>query len=435
MKASRTRYSIVALAIGLAILSYVQRVAISQAAGPISHDLHLNKAQMGLVFGAFGLSYALFEVPIGLLGDKIGVRRVLLQIVLGWSTFTALTGAAWNVVSLWIIRFLFGAGEAGWYFPGSYPHAERVVAGARTRHRSRVALGLHARWGGAFTPPLVLAAIGLIGWRFSFVAFAGLGLVWCAVFWFWFKDNPRQHTSVNDAERELHLESVTVSLDDSTHAGQKKWLSLLLTPEVLILCLQYFCVSFTWYFYITWLPTYLREGRGLTAAHAAGLSVLPLLFGGFGSVLTGLAPVRLPRRRIAFFGLLGTSLMLFIFLRTQAVTLAMLCMGLASLFSDLTMPISWDACVEIGGSYTATVAATMNMLGNLAGFVMPVVGGLILQRTAGNWAALIHLMIASDVIAALCWLCLNPERAGRQRERERVQERMNATLNIEGASL
>ncbi len=113
----------------------------------------------------------------------------------------------------------------------------------------------------------------------------------------------------------------------------------------------------------------------------------------------------------------------------------MICMGLASLCSDLTMPVSWDACVEIGGSYTATVAATMNMLGNLAGFVMPVVGGLILQRTAGNWAALIHLMIASDVIAALCWLYLNPERAGRQRERERAQERLNATLNIEGASL
>ena len=196
------------------------------------------------------------------------------------------------------------------------------------------------------------------------------------------------------------------------HAGQKKWLSLLLTPEVLVLCLQYFCVSFTWYFYITWLPTYLREGRGLTAAHAAGLSVLPLLFGGFGALLTGLAPVRLPRRRIAFFGLLGTSLLLFVFLRTQEVTVAMLCMGLASLFSDLTMPISWDACVEIGGSYTATVAATMNMLGNLAGFVMPVVGGLILQKTAGNWAALIHLMIASDVIAALV-LALPQPRARR----------------------
>ena len=94
----------------------------------------------------------------------------------------------------------------------------------------------------------------------------------------------------------------------------------------------------------------------------------------------------------------------------------MICMGLASLCSDLTMPISWDACVEMGGPYTATVAATMNMSGNLAGFVMPVVGGFILQKTAGNWEALIHLMIISDVIAALCWLYLNPERAGRKRD-------------------
>jgi MFS transporter, ACS family, glucarate transporter len=430
MKASRTRYSVVALAIGLAILSYVQRVAISQAAGPISHDLHLDKAQMGLVFGAFGLSYAFFEIPIGLLGDRIGVRRVLLQIVVGWSVFTALTGAAWNMVSLWIIRFLFGAGEAG-----CFPILTRMLSmwlPARERVTAQGLLWACARWGGAFTPPLVLVCIGLFGWRYSFVAFASLGLVWCAVFWFWFKDNPSQHASVNDAEREL-LEMSRVFM---THeAGQKKWLSLLLTPEVVVLCLQYFCVSFTWYFYITWLPTYLREGRGLTAGHAAALSVLPLLFGGFGSLLTGLAPVRVPRRRIAFFGLLTTAVLLFVFLHTQTALPAMLCMAGASLCSDLTMPVSWDACVEIGGSYTATVAATMNMMGNFAGFVMPVVGGLILKKTGGNWTPLIHLMIASDVIAGLCWLYLDPERAGRQREKERGLDRLNATLNAEGASL
>src|ERR1700722_486522 len=96
MKPSRARYGVVGLAIGLAVLSYVQRVAISQAAGPISHDLNPIKAQMGFVFGAFGLSYALFEIPIGLLGDRIGVRRVLLQIVTAWSIFTALNVAAWE---------------------------------------------------------------------------------------------------------------------------------------------------------------------------------------------------------------------------------------------------------------------------------------------------------------------------------------------------
>ena len=176
MKASRTRYSIVALAIGLAILSYVQRVAISQAAGPISHDLHLNKAQMGLVFGAFGLSYALFEVPIGLLGDKIGVRRVLLQIVLGWSIFTALTGAAWNVVSLWVIRFLFGAGEAG-----CFPILTRMLSmwlPARERVTAQAMLWAFARWGGAVTPPLVLACIGAHRLEI-FVCGFRLAWAWC----------------------------------------------------------------------------------------------------------------------------------------------------------------------------------------------------------------------------------------------------------------
>jgi MFS transporter, ACS family, glucarate transporter len=221
----------------------------------------------------------------------------------------------------------------------------------------------------------------------------------------------------------------------SHHAGQKNWTSLLLTPEVIVLCLQYFCLSFVWYFYITWLPTYLREARGQTAGHAAALSVLPLLFGGFGSILSGLAPARLPRRVIAISGFLCTAVLLFAFLRIQSVLGAMLCMALASLCGDLTMPISWNACVEIGGSYTATVAATMNMLGNLAGFVTPVVGGLILQKTAGDWKPLIYLMIGAALIAALCWLYLDPERARLERERTLGLERLQAQADAAGASL
>jgi MFS family permease len=98
----------------------------------------------------------------------------------------------------------------------------------------------------------------------------------------------------------------------------------------------------------------------------------------------------------------------------------MVVMGLASFASDLTMPISWDLCVEIGGAYTATVAATMNMLGNLAGFVAPVVGGVILQRVGagpGGWNFLIHTMVGAAAISAACWLYLDPDDAQRNRER------------------
>ena len=411
MKASRTRYSVVALAIGLAVLSYVQRVAISEAAGPIAHDLHIPKQQMGLIFGAFGLSYALFEVPVGLLGDRLGVRRVLTQIVLAWSAFTALTGAAWNVVSLYIIRFLFGAGEAG-----CFPNLTRMLSAwlpARERVTAQALLWASARWGGAITPPLALLCISWFGWRWAFVSFAALGILWCAVFLFWFRDDPAKHPSLNAEELELLRNSRLLT----THqAGQPHWMSLLLTRPVFFLALQYFCFSYVWYFYITWLPTYLREGRGQSPERAAAFAVLPLLFGGFGSLATGLAPKKLPRRTIAVGGFLGTAILLFAMTHIQSVVLAMLAMGLASFSSDLTMPISWDACVDIGGPYTATVAATMNMLGNLAGFVAPVVGGIILQRTGGHWNVLLDTMVAAATGSALCWLYLDPEAIRRQRE-------------------
>jgi MFS family permease len=411
MRPSRTRYSVVVLAITLAVLSYVQRVAISQAAGPISHDLHISKQQMGLIFGAFGLSYALFEIPMGLLGDRLGVRRVLAQIVLAWSAFTALTGVAWNVASLWVIRFLFGAGEAG-----CFPNLTRMLSAwlpARERATAQSLMWAFTRWGGAATPPLALLCITWFGWRWAFGSFAALGVVWCAVFLYWFRDDPARHRAVNAAELEMLERSRVLT----THkAGQRHWLSLLLTRQVSLLGVQYFCFSYVWYFYITWLPTYLREGRGQTPAHAATLAVMPLLFGGFGSLATGLAPVRLPRRVIAICGFFGTAILLFGFTRIQSVVVAMVVMGLASFCSDLAMPISWDACVEIGGPYTATVAAAMNMIGNLAGFVAPVVSGVILEKTSGNWNVLIYTMTAAAMVSATCWLYLNPESSRRQRE-------------------
>ena len=122
MKPTHARYWVVVLALALAMIMYIQRVAISQAIVPIAVDLHLSKEQTGLVLGAFGLSYALFEIPMGLLGDKLGVRWVLSQLVLIWSAFTALTGAAWNLWSMWAVRFLFGAGEAG-----CFPNLTRML--------------------------------------------------------------------------------------------------------------------------------------------------------------------------------------------------------------------------------------------------------------------------------------------------------------------
>jgi ACS family glucarate transporter-like MFS transporter len=402
MKASRARYGVVGFALSLAVLSYVQRVAISQAAVPISAELHLTKAELGMVFGAFGLSYALFEIPMGLLGDRLGVRRVLAQIVLAWSFFTALTGAAWSLASLWVIRFLFGAGEAG-----CFPNLTRMLSAwlpRGERVKAQALMWACTRWGGAVTPPLTLLAINLFGWRWSFVLFAALGVVWCVAFLSWFRNDPAEHRSVNPAELEMLQESRSLVARE----GAGGWLQILLRPQIFLLVLQYFCFSYVWYFYVTWLPTYLREARGQSAAATATLAVLPLLLGGLGSLVSGMLPLRIPRRRVAFLGFAMTSLLLIIFPYVESVGAAMALMAAASFCSDLTMPISWNACVEIGRRYTATVAAAMNMLGNLAGFVAPVLGGIILQRTHSDWNVLIHMMAASAMVSAVCWLFLDP---------------------------
>lgn len=419
MNASRVRYRVVLLAISLAVLSYMQRVAISEAAGPIMRDLHITKQRMGFIFGAFALSYALFEVPMGLAGDRLGVKRVLTQIVLAWSACTALTGAAWNDASMIVIRFLFGAGEAG-----CFPNLTRMLSAwlpERERVTAQSMMWAFTRWGGAVTPPIALLCIGWVGWRWAFVCFACLGFAWCAIFLAWFKDNPAQHRGVNAAEKELLAHSIVLA---DRGAAREGLLSLLLSRQVLVLFLQYSCFSYVWTFYITWLPTYLREARGQSPVNVATLTVLPLLFGGFGAFATGLAPRRISRRAIAFCGFLSTAVLLVVFMHVRSVVPAMVAMGLGSLSSDLTLPISWDACVEIGGPFTATVSAAMNMMGNFAGFVAPVVGGVILERSHGNWRILIDTMVGAATVSALCWLYLDPVSAERRRKDVSVEQRL-----------
>jgi MFS family permease len=154
----------------------------------------------------------------------------------------------------------------------------------------------------------------------------------------------------------------------------------------------------------------LREARHVTAAQAAGFSMLPLLFGGIGSLVAGYAAARVSRRKIARFGFLASGVLLFAVTRIENTLVAMLAMGLASFCSDLTMPISWNACVEIGRRNTATLSGAMNMFGNFAGFVAPVVGGLILARSAGDWNLLLYLMVGASLVAAGCWMFLDPEK-------------------------
>lgn len=435
---TRARNIVLYFAVSLAVITYVDRVCIAKAAPAMQQELGLTKAQMGWAFTAFSLAYALFEIPGGWLGDKIGPRKVLMRVVAMWSVFTIATGWAFNLASLILFRFLFGIGEAGCFpnvtkaFTLWFPAFERVKA--------QGVMWLSARWGGAFTPLLVgwmlatggpdKAGLGL-HYKWVFLIFGLMGVIWAVFFYHWFRDLPKNHPSVNAGE--------LAHIGDHSHAtgGDHSipWAELFASRSVWMLWLQYFCMSFAWYFYITWMPTFVKETfPQLSEFQRSVLECLPLLFGGLGSIFAGMVAAPLER----YFGSSGTTrrflgctglclaavmLLTSVFLRNSASAatagswipiLSMLAVGMASFCNDLAMPGAWGACMEVGGKHTGSLSGSMNMMGNLGGampgFVVPLVLSLtnLPDAASPSWNAVFYLFAAVYVVGGLSWLAIDP---------------------------
>lgn len=412
MRPTRARYWVIFFALTLAIITYIDRVCLSQAAPRIRDDLGMNQVQMGLVFSCFAWAYALFEIPGGWLGDQMGPRKVLMRIVLWWSACTMAMGFAFHQIYLMIVQFLFGAGEAGCFpnltkaFTIWLPRDERV--------RAQGIMWLFARWGGAFTPLLVLPLIKYVNWRAAFLLFGSIGVIWAVFFWRWYRDHPKDHPSVNAAELDL-----LGGPDAKLHGhGKVPWGRFAQSPTVWLLWLQYFCISYGWYFYITWLPTYLRDARHMDLGTlSAVLAGMPLFFGGIGCFFCGmilpwvtrlLGSPRHARRLMACFGCFSAGALLVVSSRLNDPVLAMVAMGAASFCNDLVMPPAWGACMEVGGRFAGTLSGSMNMMGNFAGGVAPVAVGFILRSTGQNWTLTFYVSAAVYMVGMLAWMFIDP---------------------------
>ncbi len=406
---THVRYGVIFFAVSLAMITYIDRVCISNAAPFIRRDLGLSIDQMGYVFSAFAAAYSIFEVPCGYLCDRIGPRRVLMRVVLWWSFFTAATGWTWSYTSMMVTRFLFGTGEAG-CFP-SITRAFTTWLPHKERSKAQGIVWLSARWGGALTPPLAAAVIGLVGWRHAFEIFGCLGIIWAVIFYRWFRDNPLENPKMNAAERELLRD-----IEPPAKHARPPWGPLVSSPHVWLLCIQYFCLSYGWYFYITWLPTYLREGRGLELGTSALLGGLPLFFGGIGNP-TGVAltswllritgNLRLARKIVCCSGFAGASAFLILSTRMHNPVQAILAISMASFSNDLVMSGAWTSAMDIGGKYAGTVSGAMNMFGNFAGVLAPALVGYLLKQT-GDWNLTFYISAAIYAGGILCWLAIDP---------------------------
>jgi MFS family permease len=400
----------VGFAMSLAIIQYLDRVGISQAAPFIQKDLHLSKVEMSWALSAFVFAYALFEIPGGRLGDRIGPRRVLMRIVLWWSFFTAVVGSTWNAASLIVTEALFGAGEAG-----CFPNLTRIFTiwlPKSERDRAQGLLWLAARWSGAFTPLVVAYMLDLMSWRRAFEMFGVVGVIWAIAFFTWFRDDPRTHPAVNEAELALMPKR-----EETAIGGHLPWQAIFGNRSVWLLCLQYACLSYGWYFYVTWLPTYLREARHTSLKFGALLASLPLLLGGIGSLVSAQIIPRLARRKglmlarryVAIVGFIGASASIVGFLQIADPTRAMVLLGLAGFFNDFVMPAAWAGCMDIGGRNSGTVSGAMNMLGNIGGALSPLAIGYILTFTNNNWTVTFYVSSAIYLLGAVCWLFIDAQ--------------------------
>jgi len=393
------------------LITYLDRVNISTAAPVVSKEFGFDKVTMGAIFSAFGWAYAIFQVPGGWLGDRFGARNVLTIIVGYWSIMTAATVAATGAVSLAIIRFLFGVGEAG-AFPVAtramqlwYPRQERGFVQGVTHSASRL--------GAAVAPPIVVLIMTTFGWRAVFWVCGAVGLVWSMLWYLAYRNLPEEHGLVNRAELE-HIRGVDEGGSANRATVARKagvpWRTLLRSPNMWAIMGAYFTYVYCLWIFLSWLPSYLVEYRHFTLREIGVVASLPLWAGVVGDTVGGLATdwllartgnVRLARRTVAIVGMLGCVAFMVPAGLTEDASVAVFGLTAAMFFLECTIGPSWAVPMDVGGEHSGTVSGMMNTAGNIGGAVSPLVFGVLVEF--GSWQAPFLLSAALLIVGAAVW--------------------------------
>jgi MFS transporter, ACS family, glucarate transporter len=408
---TRARVTVLWFAFLLAFVTYLDRVCISAAAPYITDELHLSTRQMGVALSAFALAYAVFEIPSGWLADVIGPRKVLTRIVLWWSAFTMLTGAARGYASLVGIRFFFGAGEAG-----ALPSASNCIARwfpISERGKANGVLLFGTRAGGMVSVPLVLQIIRVWGWRASFVIVGTVGLAWAVAWYAWYRDSPAIHPSVSASEL-AWITGRDGQEGRSGHTGTP-WRAIVGSANLWAICAMYFTYGYGLYFYFTWLPTYLIRVLGFSELSGGLLAGLPFLFAGAANLAGGWLTDMLARTRglrtarchLGFASFFTGAVLTFVSTlvpepMTKAILLA------AALGSvDLALSACWAVCLDIGGTHAGVVTGCMNTFSNLGGVLTPLVVAYAVEQWQ-SWTIPFYVTALVYAAGAVTWLAIDP---------------------------
>jgi len=405
----KVRYQVLLLLVLLSVITYLDRVCMNVVAKYVKTDLGLDNQQFGYILAAFSLSYALFEIPTGALGDRIGARRVLTRVVVWWSVFTAFTGSAFSFLFLLIIRFLFGAGEAG-----AYPNTSIAIAHwfpATETARAQSAIWAAGRIGGALTPLIVVPLVHAFGWRLAFGILGVVGLVWAVVWFVWFRDEPRQKPAVKPSE----LVEIESGRKISGPHRSLPWRSLVRNSNLWVIMLMCHLFFYGSYFFTNWSSTYFQEGLGMTEDESKNFLSLSYFLGAVGCLSGGFFSdwlakrwgLKRGRRVVAIVGL-GWSALLFLGAGLlHSKTSSGYLLALSVLTKDLALPVAFAVCVDIGRQHSGIVVGAMNFAGQLGGFFITLIFGILVHQT-GNFSYPLFLIAACLIVSALLWFRIDP---------------------------
>lgn len=390
----------------LGVVTFLDRINISVAGSSIMKDLNLSAAEWGWVQSAFILSYGLMQIPMGAYGDRHGHRKVLTQIVLWWSLFTAFTGVAGGLASLLIIRFMFGVGEAG-----SSPCSTGVISRWFEKNEVGKAQGYvwaASRMGGALTPFVVIPIMAWLGWRAAFWLLGGLGIIWAVVWYVMYRDKTPLQLPRGGEQQEASPRGGTEGVS---------WNKILRNRQFWTICAMYFFYAFGSWFFFSWFPTFMELGRGFAKSELTYAVAVPFIMSMIGNITGGYLTDKLSAK----YGLkVGRKA-----LGTSSLAISALCMFLAAFIPgkmavfvflslcfgifDLMLPSAWALCIDLGKQHAGAISGAMNTFGNIGGFFCGILFGYLVQAS-GNYNLPLYMIAGMLLISALLFSFINPEK-------------------------
>jgi ACS family glucarate transporter-like MFS transporter len=415
-RAGNARWTVVFWMFVISAVSYLDRNNFSIAASSVKAEFALNDVQLGGVFSAFVLGYALTQPIAGRIADALGPYRVVAFAIAWWGLFTALTplvppGIGLALPLLIAVRCLLGIGEAV-----IFPASNRLVSNWIPSSERGFANGLifaGVGIGGGVAPPLVTYIMITFGWRWAFYLSAAIGFVVGLIWLIVVRDRPEQSSKVGPAELALIRRGLPAAADAA--APRARWLDVAKDRQVLLLTGSYFCYGYVAYIFFSWFFIYLSTVRGLNLKSSAIFAMLPFVamtvFSTLGGILSDGLTARFGKRvgRCAVAGLGMTAAALFVALATQVADARLASLVLAGGAGALYVAQSayWALSADMGGRASGAVSGLMNMGAQLGGVVTASTTALIAHQF--GWTASFLSAAAVCLAGALAWIFVDPD--------------------------